>query len=517
MAQGGLAGTDGGHEDTPDARLTELLRTRTPTAYPALQELRRRHQPAVLAYARLCAASESVARRLTAEAFTTVARETARGVEPGVPLRHRLLLVTAARTATWARDERSTGVDPGLLLVLDAAGLPEGPTPPLLTAFQALPSRTQGLLWYGVLEREPQERTAAHLGLSSADVAHGIPQALKALSRSCLTHRLAASDDPRCADFRRLIEEAVRPDAPRYSPDLDAHMAGCPHCTAAVEDLRALRDTPRQTLAEGLLPWHGTAYLRRSEPPRPLAGGALSDQAPWPPARRLLLVSAALGVALVPLLVFLLTPAHSSDGQQRTAATPAPPPVTVTATVSVTPSPSASPSASPSPSPSSEPPRPARTSHRPATPPPRRTTPAPTPPPAPPGTSFAQVVNLATGRCLDIRDGDLDQGNDVVTAPCSSSPTQRWRYDTRLGVLRSAADDDFCLDSRGSVDRGVGIWGCDSVYGDNGDNLRFTVDPDGTIRPDIAIETAVTPDGRYGVALRPLDGGQEQRWRAGAA
>ncbi|MGN5378955.1 ricin-type beta-trefoil lectin domain protein [Streptomyces lasalocidi] len=102
-------------------------------------------------------------------------------------------------------------------------------------------------------------------------------------------------------------------------------------------------------------------------------------------------------------------------------------------------------------------------------------------------------MNLATGRCLDIRDGDPEQGNDVVTAPCSDSPTQRWRVDTGLGVLRSAADDSFCLDSRGATDRGVGVWTCDSVYGRNGDNLRFTVTPDGTIRPAIAPDTVVTP------------------------
>lgn len=244
MAQGDRAEAGGGHEDAPDARLTELLRSPTPTAYPALQELRRRHLPAVLGYARLCAASESAARRLASEAFTTAAREMARGIEPTLPLRHRLLLLTAQAAAGWARDERSTGVDPGLLLVLNAAGLPDGPVPPLLPAFQSLPSRTQGLLWYGVLEEESEERTAALLGLSRSDVAHSAPQALKALAQACLRHRLAASDDSRCPDFRRLIEEAVRPDGPRRSPDLAAHMAHCPHCAGAHEDLRALRDSP---------------------------------------------------------------------------------------------------------------------------------------------------------------------------------------------------------------------------------------------------------------------------------
>ncbi|MFE4968337.1 ricin-type beta-trefoil lectin domain protein [Streptomyces sp. NPDC056660] len=58
-------------------------------------------------------------------------------------------------------------------------------------------------------------------------------------------------------------------------------------------------------------------------------------------------------------------------------------------------------------------------------------------------------MNAATGRCLDVRDGDFDNGTDVVTAACSASATQRWRVDADRGVLQSAADPDFCLDSRG--------------------------------------------------------------------
>ncbi|MGW7822076.1 hypothetical protein ACWGLF_29060 [Streptomyces puniciscabiei] len=168
-------------------------------------------------------------------------------------------------------------------------------------------------------------------------MAYRTPQALKDMAQACLRRRLAASDDPRCAGFRRLIEEAVRPDGPRFSADLDAHMARCPYCTAAFEDLRALRDAPRQTLADGLLPWRGASYLR-TDVPEALA----VPPAPRSP-RRVLLASTALVVALAPLLVFALTPADDSTGRQPTAATPAPPPVTVTATVSVTPSPSPSP------------------------------------------------------------------------------------------------------------------------------------------------------------------------------
>jgi hypothetical protein len=126
------------------------------------------------------------------------------------------------------------------------------------------------------------------------------------------------------------------------------------------------------------------------------------------------------------------------------------------------------------------------------------------------------VVNVSTARCLDVS-GDFAKGTDVVTAPCTSAASQRWRVDTGRGVLQSAADPDFCLDSRGDVDKGLGIWSCDSVEGRNGDNLRFTVDSDGVIRPAIAIATGVTPGGGDGVTLEPLTGDAEQRWRAGAS
>ncbi|WP_395572978.1 RICIN domain-containing protein [Streptomyces sp. BK79] len=519
-ADGGDAGRagDAAYTGASDARLTELLRADTPTAYPALQELRARHQPSVLAYARLCAAGESTARQLAARAFTLAARQAARGTDAGGPWRHRLLLLTGEIAAGWAADERSAGLDAGLLLVVNTAGT-GCPVPPLLAAFRSLPSRAQGLLWYGVVDGESADRTADLLGLGRQDVAHGTAPALQALSRACLRSRLAASDDPRCVGFRRLIEESVRPDGPRDSADLRAHMAHCPHCAAAHEELCTLRDSPRTALAEGLLPWAGTAYAAR-QADEPDGGAApLAISGVWPPSRRFALASAALGVALVPLLLLLVSPddAPSRPTGDASSRPPAgPPPVTVTATVPATP---ASPTPSPSPSsasPSATPsPVPTRTVH-----------PSPTPTPSPtrttpshraPGAAYSQVVNVGSGRCLDI-DGGLEKGTDVVTAPCTSSPTQLWRVDAGRGVVQSYADEDYCLDSRGSVDRGVGIWACDSVDGRNGQNLRFSVDAHGVIRPGIAPDRAVTPGGGDAVVLVGAGSGRtDQRWRAGAS
>ncbi|AVH58307.1 MULTISPECIES: RICIN domain-containing protein [Streptomyces] len=546
MAQGDRADdndaeTEGAnHAGASDAQLTELLSAATPTAYPALQELRGRHRPSVLAYARLCTTSESVARQLAAQAFTLAAREAARGADPGIPWRHQLLLLTGRVAASWAADQRAAGLDAGFLLVLNTAG-PDGPVPPMLAAFQSLPSRAQGLIWYGCVEREPEDRTAALLGLTREDVTYGTEPALQSLGQACLRSRLAASDDPRCADFRRLIEESVRPDNSRHSADLNAHMAHCPHCTAAYEELSALRDDPRSALAEGLLPWAGTAYTRTGAsdvqpgtrgtwpltrnttgprtrndagPRTRKATGPRTKAGTWPPSRRFVLASAALGVALAPLLLIMLfsgdSPSQDAAGSVSTPAIP--PSVTVTATATVSSTPSASPSSSKSPSPTKS------YSPPPSKPAPPKPTPtrSPTYPVYPPGAAYAQVVNVASGRCLDIRDGVMEKGTDVITAPCTSSATQRWRVDAYLGVLQSYADSDFCLDSRGSADEGVGIWECDSIEGRNAENLRFTVDDDGVIRPEVATETSVTPDDSGGLSLLPLNGGTGQRWRAGA-
>lgn len=125
-------------------------------------------------------------------------------------------------------------------------------------------------------------------------------------------------------------------------------------------------------------------------------------------------------------------------------------------------------------------------------------------------------MNAGSGLCLDIRDGVMDLGTDVITARCTSSRTQMWRVDSGRGVLQSYADPDFCLDSRGSTDRGVGIWECSSVYGSNGQNLRFTVDSRGEIRPGIAPDHVVTPYGD-GLVLAYDQGRDDQRWRAGSA
>ncbi|WP_324610906.1 RICIN domain-containing protein [Streptomyces scabiei] len=185
--------------------------------------------------------------------------------------------------------------------------------------------------------------------------------------------------------------------------------------------------------------------------------------------------------------------------------------VTPTAPPSPTPSPTPSETASPS-----KPPRKEKPTRSPSPRPSDTGSPTPSPPSGGPlSGAYTQVVNAASGLCLDIR-GPLAKGTDVVTATCSSRATQRWRLDSGRAVLQSFADPDLCLDSRGAVDDGVGVWECDSLDGENGDNLRFEVDSRGAIRPAVAGRFAVTPDALGSVGFAVASGREGQRWKAGA-
>jgi hypothetical protein len=105
---------------------------------------------------------------------------------------------------------------------------------------------------------------------------------------------------------------------------------------------------------------------------------------------------------------------------------------------------------------------------------------------------------------------------DVLIVPCDGTATQRWRLES-VGLLRSGADPDYCLDSRGSTDRGAGIWSCSSVEGRNGMNLLFAVDSAGGIRPRVAPDFALVPHRRFSgstLGFEWADGDPGRRWFA---
>ncbi|MEU2586397.1 hypothetical protein ABZ612_26240 [Streptomyces avermitilis] len=91
-----------------------------------------------------------------------------------------------------------------------------GSAPPMLAEFLVLPTRAHSLLWYGIVDGEPRADTAGFLDITAQDVSYGSEGAFQTLRHSVLKTRLAGS------------VEAVHPDRPRRSADLDPHLAQCP-------------------------------------------------------------------------------------------------------------------------------------------------------------------------------------------------------------------------------------------------------------------------------------------------
>ncbi|MFD9224753.1 ricin-type beta-trefoil lectin domain protein [Streptomyces sp. NPDC060064] len=543
-----------------DAELTERIRAGAPPAYPAIQELKRRHLPAVLTYARLCGRNQVAGNQLAVQAFDLAAREACRGIEPQGNWRHHLLMLVQRVGLSWAANGRRDRLESDFVAWIDdtadfsATDLPESrrlrleASSAMLTGFYRLPELTRGVLWYAVVDEESDAMVATFLNVDPNLVPELRDKAQNAMRQAYLRAYLEQGGDRKCLGFRRIIEAAARPGDRRRSEDLTLHLTECPSCTRLVAELPRLADDPRTVLAEGLLRWGGAAYAARGpvrglldavpvQPDRsaPTAGmsaftasaeSSQSEQTPRNGARRLsrTVVLVAVAAAAVVVAGTLLATASEDSGPARDRAEE--PPLREawpTAAVPV-PAPSTSPSLEPSKKPSRSP---SPTMSAAASNPPAPKPPAPAPsksvPPRPvsivPGGGYTQVVHTESGLCLDIVNGVMANRTDVVTARCSGALTQQWSLDS-IGLLRSNADPDFCLDSRGDTDRGVGIWSCASVNGKNGLNLLFTVDGSGAIRPQVAPDFALEPLGSSEGSLLdfdPADGDSDQRWTAGVS
>ncbi|MEV6317125.1 ricin-type beta-trefoil lectin domain protein [Streptomyces sp. NPDC051776] len=524
---------------TPDTELTRRVQAGAPVAGPAIRELRRRHTPAVLAYARLATRSEEAAEQLGSQAFARAAAETCRGVDPEGPWGHHLLLLVRDLVSDWVADGRETRLAPGLADWIEREGRkshngpPTGASPALRAAFDGLPLRTRGLLWYGVVEEEPPAEVALLLGVVETSVPEERSQALDALHQASAQRYAEDARDPACRGFQRLIEAATRADGGQRDEHLDEHLAECPHCARATEELERLAADPRAAMADALLGWGGAEYVAAC-PPRGSTGSTTAtpdvhDAAAAPamgaaPVSRpgggaavierwalpfILVVMAAVAVSAV----VLLTPdagERSAEGLGDAVPPPVPAPRTPTAATST-----ATTSGPP------EKATPSRTRSR-ATGKPTPTRTAPERPsataPAVLGGTFTPVVNAGSGLCLDVESPDFEKRPDVITVPCNGSPSQQWRLDEQ-GLVHLRADPDFCLDSQGNTQENTGIWPCNPIEGDQPQNLVFTADPSGTVRPLIAPDFALTPlDSVPGakVGLRPVEAGDAQRWTAGS-
>ncbi|WP_432076546.1 ricin-type beta-trefoil lectin domain protein [Streptomyces wuyuanensis] len=269
-----------------DAELGERIRSGAPRADPAIQELKRRHLPAVLAYARLCGRNQTAGNQLAVQALRLASEEAGRGIEPRGQWRHHLLMLVRRVGTEWARGDRrarlsadfaawtDAAADAGPGTVRDAGSVPAGaagqptagPAPEVsaavLAAFYRLPALTRGVLWYAVVDQESDSTVAGYLGVR-ADLVPDLRLRAPESMRQAFLQAYLEQGDKRCLGYRRIIEAAARPVDRRRSGDLTLHLAECPRCTRVVAELTRMTDNPRMVFAEHLLGWGGAEYTAR--------------------------------------------------------------------------------------------------------------------------------------------------------------------------------------------------------------------------------------------------------------
>jgi len=121
--------------------------------------------------------------------------------------------------------------------------------------------------------------------------------------------------------------------------------------------------------------------------------------------------------------------------------------------------------------------------------------PSPTPPtPAPAPTPSLDLMgpyeiwqSLPVGaendyRCIDLKDGDTSNGNQVGYSPCNETPAQSWYWDSSNKYIRSSIDKNKCLVGTGGssqLNTRLVIWDCHG----NHDRFRWGYYSDNSLRP----------------------------------
>ena len=128
-------------------------------------------------------------------------------------------------------------------------------------------------------------------------------------------------------------------------------------------------------------------------------------------------------------------------------------------------------------------------------------------------TSYYQIINRASGRCLDIAGAAATNGTTIDQWDCNGGDWQKWSYDAKTGLIRSKQDPRYCLDNGGQFSNGANLvlWQCVGNA-----NQRFAADASkGEIRmrslPDQAVDGYGTSDGAV-VGTWSFWGGQNQLW-----
>ncbi|MFF4896458.1 RICIN domain-containing protein [Streptomyces sp. NPDC001068] len=465
-----------------------------------------RHWRPVQEYAVIClAASGPVAHMVAAAAFHQVLDRVALGETADV-LRPRLLVSVRDTVANWSAEDRISEVLPDLGKPAGGRGLrtAKSMTPENRTlaerSFLGLPALFQSLLWHIEVEAEPITVPAGLLGMDTATAGAALEDAREKFREGCVRAHRELAPSQECRYYNRLLDVPLRRGG-ALLPDVQEHLAECPYCHAAAEQLGQVDGGLGALLVEAVLGWGARRYLdsrpgrmggipesRGGSASRRSGGGRRRATArtgilaritvpvrrpPGSWSSKTLLTS--VGVAGAGLLASVLAVSALSGGGDGKDAV---------ASAGLVPG-------------DTDP----------------ETTPGPGTAAGLPAADHAtRLRNVAAQLCLDIN-GAPQAGAGVVLAVCSSSSTQEWAYESD-GELRSVAARGLCLDSH--ADGGVVILGaCADVTDERGADVRYDLTAQGELLPrwdrTLALGTAGV-DAGADVVVKVRDRTSAQHW-----
>ncbi|WP_164992238.1 sigma-70 family RNA polymerase sigma factor [Streptomyces sp. L2] len=204
-----------------DTELTAAVRG--PQAEAAMEELFRRHRPAVIAYALACSRDPHKAEDLASEAFACTLHAVRTGAGPAASWRPYLFSVVRHTAGRWAATARRTELYDDL--ERQVAQAPNGAAPEtgeervlqlesehlVRIAFRSLPRRWQAVLWYTAVEGRSTAAVGKLLGISPSGVASLASRARAGLRRAYgAAHSGPDNDDGARGRVPSLLGAAVR-------------------------------------------------------------------------------------------------------------------------------------------------------------------------------------------------------------------------------------------------------------------------------------------------------------------
>ena len=230
----------------------------------AFAELYRRHHAAARGYARSLLRSDQDADDAVAEAFTSILAALRNEAGPRDGFRAYLLASVRNHCARRFRHDarRHAASDGGHLArqLMSHTGA-EGAVPErvverqlVTAAFARLHPRWRTVLWMTEVEQREAADVAARTGLDTAGVAAALYRAREGFAESYLAQHLHRTPTESCARYAPKLARYVRGTAGDMTRrQLDAHLARCADCTAAVRDLEEVNHALRGQLAPALL------------------------------------------------------------------------------------------------------------------------------------------------------------------------------------------------------------------------------------------------------------------------